>query len=185
MSHPFETLPADKRNRYLRVTFLTTLVLMIVMNFISAPLKTSDAPLGMISYEFVGNPVNAQKILNSWSHQVKLVAAFSLGLDYLFLFVYSTTIALACIWAADILRNAQWPLAWAGAPLAWGQWIAALLDAIENLALLLLLLGSVSSPLPEVAFWAATGKFTLIFLGLIYAIYAWVVNLLERRNQDR
>jgi hypothetical protein len=36
----------------------------------------------------------------SWDQSAQLHAAFSLGLDYLYLPLYAVTIALACVWAA-------------------------------------------------------------------------------------
>src|SRR5258708_545445 len=51
----------------------------------------------------------------------------NLGLDYLFLILYSTTLAFACIWAAGQLPPGPWVNA--GVWLAWGQWTAALFDA--------------------------------------------------------
>jgi hypothetical protein len=135
-----------------------------------------------------------QQILASWDQRAQLSAAFSLGLDYVFMLAYSTTIGLACIWTADVLRRRSWPLAWVGAPLAWvgaplawvgaplawGQWLAAAFDATENIALVVILFGTVQAPWPEVARWCAIFKFSLIFLGLVYAFFGLVVSLVVK-----
>jgi hypothetical protein len=47
--------------------------------------------------------------------------------------------------------------------------LAALLDATENAALIVMLWGTLVEPLPSIARWCATGKFTLIAVGLVYA----------------
>ncbi len=41
----------------------------------------------------------AARILSSWDVGARLHAAFSLGLDYLFMLVYSCTLALSSLWA--------------------------------------------------------------------------------------
>ena len=73
------------------------------------------------------------------------------------------------------LTSRGWPLAGEGAALAWGQWLAAWFDAVENIALIAMLFGAVVSPWPQVAYWCAVIKFALVFLGLVYAFYGGVV----------
>ena len=102
-------------------------------------------------------------------------AGFSLGLDYLFMVAYSTTIALGCLWAADAFRARLPGLAAAGPWLAWGQWVAGLCDAVENVALTVMLLGGVADPWPGLAWWCATPKFVLIVAGLLYSLGAVAV----------
>jgi hypothetical protein len=75
-------------------------------------------------------------MIEAWNETERIDAAFSLGLDFLYLCLYSTTIAFACLWAAGVFRARRGKLAAAGAWLAWWQWLAALLDAAENTALL-------------------------------------------------
>ena len=58
--------------------------------------------------------------------------------------------------------------------LAWGQWLAALLDAIENGALLTMLLDVPAQPWPVVAWWCAIAKFALVLLGLLFVLVGGV-----------
>jgi hypothetical protein len=104
-------------------------------------------------------------------------AAFLQGLDFLFLAVYSTTLSLGCLWARRVIVERGWPLAFLGVPLAWGQWLAAACDAIENVALAALLFGGPASPWPQAAWACAAVKFALIFLGLVYVFYGLAVRL--------
>ena len=64
-------------------------------------------------------------------HSARLATGFNLGLDYLYLLLYANTIAMALLWLTEGL-SATWLTTLATA-LAWGQWLAAGLDAIENL----------------------------------------------------
>jgi hypothetical protein len=131
-------------------------------------LRTADAPNGIVSFELAGSVERAGRIVASWNEAAQLRAAFGLGLDFLFLLLYSTTIAWACLWAMERLRGVG-ALAALGLPLAWGQGCAAVLDAVENVALWLVLVGPVVDPWPRLAQVCAVPKFALVFAGLLYA----------------
>ena len=184
MRHPFQSVPSSKRKILFWFLLASTLLLMFILNVVGAPLMTDAAPAGIVSYELAGNPINAEQILSSWNQDARLHAAFSLGLDYLFMVVYAAAISLGCVWAAEIIRSRGWPLASLGVYLAWGQWLAAILDAVENLGLTLILFNPVVSPWPEIARWCATLKFALIFLGLVYALYGLTVGIVSRLARD-
>lgn len=179
MRHPLQNI-RHRRKEIFFILLGLTILLMVLMNFVGAPLTTTEVPLGIISYELAGSVSGAEAILASWDQDAQLRAAFSLGVDYLFLVVYSTTIALACIWSGEVLKKNGWPLASASAPLAWGQWLAALLDAVENMALVIILFGMLAPPWPELAKWCAIIKFSMIFLGMVYAFYGLVSYLAAR-----
>jgi hypothetical protein len=185
MSHPFESLSKNQRKVLFWLALLGSLLLMTTLNIIGAPLITEAAPYGVVSFEFAGNAAQAQTIIRSWDQQARLYAAFSLGLDYLFMLAYSSAIGLGCLWAASVLRAKNKRLARLGAPLAWGQWAAVLLDAVENLALTRILLASAAEPWPELARWCATFKFLLVFLGLAYSLYGLVVVFVARWGSRR
>src|SRR5437899_2321809 len=82
------------------------------------------APLGIISFELAGDLATARQMIGSWDEPAREHALLGLGLDFLFLALYSTTIGLACVWAAGVFRTRRWPLAAVGLSLAWGQWLA-------------------------------------------------------------
>ena len=161
MRHPFEALGADKRKPiFLSLTALT-LVVMGVLNATGGPLKTPAAPQGIVSFELAGDGPSAQAILDCWDCQARAHAGFG----------------LACVWVACVLPSRYRPLAAVGLTLAWGQWLAALLDVVENVALLVILLDSPVAPWPQVALWCAVPKFALVFLGLGYVALGAVVRL--------
>jgi len=54
--------------------------------------------------------------------------------------------------------------------LAWAQFLAAFLDAIENYALIRVLLGSTENIWPALARLCAGPKFLIVTLGLLYII---------------
>jgi hypothetical protein len=187
MSHPFQSLPQDKFGKAFWPLFAVTIILMIALNLVGGPTNTPSAPYGIISYELAGSVQKSLEILNSWDVYTKASAAFSLGLDFLFMVAYSCTIALGCVWSARVLRERDLPFASLGAPLAWGQWLAAILDAVENIALLLILFnfmhaGAVGAPWPQIARWSAIFKFGLVFLGLVYTFFGGAIRLFVKSH---
>ncbi len=178
--HPFEFIPPGWWSRFFWPLLALTVLMIIVFSVTGAPLTNAVASYGVVSFELAGTVENAQKILNSWNANTQIRAAFGLGLDYLFMVVYASTIAFGCGIAARVLDRNGWPLVRLGNYLSWGVILAALLDAVENLALTILIFGAVVPPWPEIARWCAMIKFALIFIGIVYAIFGGVVALVER-----
>lgn len=167
MKHPFQAI---SRVALVPVTISfigAALTLMVSLRILDRPLQTEAAPAGILSFELAGDKATSLEILESWDQSAKLHAAFSLGLDYLFLITYSSAIALACIWATGLNTNSMVRL---GVYLAWAQWIAAVMDGLENTALFIILTQAPEDPWPQIARVAAIIKFTLILLGLLYIL---------------
>ena len=190
MPHPLDFVPPAKRKPIFFAFFAGALILFAVFRVLDAPLRTPAAPNGIVSFELAGTPFQAQAIIDSWHEMAYLLssvegepvpgfvsrayafAAFGLGIDYLFMPVYATALALGILLAAG--RHKGWFSVW-GAWLGWGAYAAALFDAVENYALVrMLLMNQVWSPYSEVAAFSATVKFGLLLLGLFYALVGWV-----------
>ena len=184
MHHPFESIPTGRRWPIFVPLLVLTLAVMAVLNVVDSPLKTGVAPQGIVSYELAGNVSAARAILDSWNPQARVYAGFSLGFDFLFMVLYSTTIAYACTWVSGGWRGKRRSLASVGLLLAWGQWVAGLFDAVENGALWVMLAAAPAAPWPQIARWCATVKFALVLLGLAYAIVGgvWTVAGARRRR---
>ena len=167
---PFGQFSNAARNRMLIVTLILSAILLIAMHVLDKPLRTRYAPRGIVSFELAKNYEHSRQILNSWDAKAKTHAALSLGLDYLFLIFYAILIALACIQVANALQAQKSFLAGIGPILARAQFLAATLDALENLALIQLLLDSSRTWLPGLARWCAIVKFGIVGAGLSYII---------------
>lgn len=177
MTHAFERIKPERRSRYFYVFLIATLLLMVVMNWIGAPLNTEEAPYGIVSFEFVTNWDEAQAIMTSWGEDGLVRAAFIQGLDFLFPLVYSSAIGLGCVMASGILQGRRWPLAGSGGMLAWGLWLAAGFDYVENVALTSLLFGAQGDGWAMLSTFCASVKFLIIFLGLVYTLYGLMIRL--------
>ena len=174
MRHPLEKIPEPYRPRCFWVLLVTSGVLVLVFAVTGTSLNTAAAPQGIVSLQIAGSVTKASEMIASWDSKARLLAAFGLGVDYLFMPVYAMLFGLACIGAAQQLRRSKWPLATLGSWLAWGLWLAAIFDALENIAQMVMLLGPVVSPWPEISTVCAYMKFTLIFTGVVYAFYGVV-----------
>ena len=172
MKHPLDFIPNTSRKPIFWVFLVLTLVLFAIFRPLGAPLTTSTAPSGIVSFELARTPANAQAMIASWDSRAQLFAAFGLGFDYLFMPSYAFAIALACLLAAGRHPGG---FARIGAWLGWGAFLAAIFDAVENIGLWNSLLGNVNSLWPGVSFWCATFKFALILLGITYGLIGWIL----------
>ncbi|MBE2200692.1 MAG: hypothetical protein IAE79_18910 [Anaerolinea sp.] len=148
-----------------------------VLTLIGRPLTTPAAPQGIVSFEFAGTLTNAQAIIASWDARTQIVAGLSLGLDFLYPLVYAAAIALSCLAAAPHLPGR---LGRFGPVMVGGMAAAAVLDYIENISLIQLLLGSSSALWAPLAWGCAAVKFTLVFLGMGYALVGGTLALKKR-----
>lgn len=178
--HPFQWLSTSQQKLAFAAFLILMSLLAVGMNALSRHLKTDVAPRGIVSFELAGELSLAQRMVDSWGQLGQIRAGISLGLDYLFLFAYSSTIALACVWVARGLPKRVVFLALLGVVLAWAQFGAALLDALENYALIRVLLGSQAKSWPVVARWCAIPKFVIVGIGLAYVVIGGLVVLIAK-----
>ncbi len=171
MRHPLDFLPSEQRKPLFLSLLILTLILFAVFRALDAPLRTAAAPNGIVSYELAGEIKPAAEILASWNERAQLFAAFGLGLDYLFMPAYALTLSLGILLAASRHTGGFAKL---GAPLGWGALLAALFDAVENFSLWQFLLGDFQKLWPSLAAFCAIIKFTLLLLGIIYALIGWM-----------
>jgi hypothetical protein len=190
MQHPLEFIPDEYRKRIFLTLLLLTLSLFAVFRVLDQPLRTPVAPNGIVSFELAGNAQTARAITDSWKQMSLLLssvagqpnpdivnlpyilAAFGLGIDYLFMPLYSFALGFGTLLAAG--RHVGWFRS-LGAVAGYGAFAAAGFDALENYALFQILLNKIYSPYPEVAYYCAAIKFVLLIFGLLYVLAAWLL----------
>lgn len=149
---------------------IMTIIVMIAMKVTGIPLETPVSPNGIVDFEFAGNVETAKAMMASWEAKNpgygRIYAAYNMGLDSLFLFVYSHAIGLACLLVG---RKIQ---AWrkVAVVLAGLQIAAAIFDLVENYGLTQLIQGSESEVFPQLAYFCAIPKFVFIIVGLLFSI---------------
>ena len=170
MPEPYKWLTESAQRLVLLISFLLSLTLLTAMHSLDHALITQTAPRGIISFELAGSTEKVSQILNEWGPEGKAYATLSLGLDYLFLIVYALFLSLSCVRIAKHLKSRfPYAAAW-GFVLGWAQFIAALLDAIENFSLIKLALDYQPKSWPEIARWCAVSKFGIVGVGLVYIL---------------
>jgi hypothetical protein len=174
MRHPLELIPPEFRS----LVFWPLLALTLVFTWGLAILGP-----GVIPLELAGTVQAASTLIKKWKTQrgARTAALIGTGLDYLYIPIYSCTLALGCIMAGGVFA-ARGAVAGLGPLLAWGQWLAGMLDVAEDFALLKMLVGPVADPWPRVARGCALPKFLLIAAGSVYAIAGGVAWLLSRHG---
>ncbi len=144
-----------------------------VMIAIFLVLKFLDTTPSIVAFEFAYDFSTAESMMAAWGEDGKTNARWSIYIDFIFLVVYSSTIALFLLRAASRFEaNSMWSNA--GKLIAWGQWDAALFDIVENVMMLLTINGASSWVNPWVAYWCAVFKFLFLGIGVLYLIAAWL-----------
>lgn len=161
MLHPFSWIPERHHGRLLAVLALLLAGLTAALAWIGAPLVTAAAPQGIVSFELAGSEATARAILASWTPAQRERAQLCQGLDGLYLFVYPALLSLACVRVAGSASG----FARVARATAWAVLAAAPLDAVENLALVQLLLSGPSEGWAQLARACAVPKFALVGLG--------------------
>jgi pimeloyl-ACP methyl ester carboxylesterase len=151
------------RRTALWVTGAVAFILGGVLLALERPMWDAGGP-GIVGFELAGSAGAARDILVEWGSSGRDAARLSLWLDFAFLVAYGTFVTLA---AAALGRRA----AVVAAPLA------AACDAVENVALLLVLGGRGGATAPVVAAVFAALKFVLIG----FALGSIAVALVARR----
>jgi hypothetical protein len=173
--HPFQWIAEPAQKYVLPVLIVLALVVMVCLYVMGIPLQTRAAPQGIISFEFAGSLANAECMIESWGKDGPMYAGLNLGLDYLYLVLYSCALGLGCAVVARSFSNRCRFIAVPGIILSWALILAAFLDAAENLALIQVLLGADTELWPWLAFFCAVPKFIFVTVGFIYAAVGGIV----------
>ncbi len=150
---------------------------MAVLSIVGKPLINDTAPLGMISFEIACSPGAAEEIVKSWDDYARENTLLSLKLDFVYLVSYALTLGCGCAWTAGGVRAQGFSrTALIGVLLATGQCIAGLLDAVEDIALIIIMHGTIATPWPQIACLCAVPKFLLIIAGVFYCLIGIAVH---------
>ena len=178
MALPLESVATDRRRFRQAVIWLIVGnvavggILMVVSNEIT----TDAAPNGIFSLEFAGTAEDAARIQAAWSPQQRTYAGFALGLDYLYMVLYATGLALLCTKASVVARaRPRNLLAAMAATAGYLAILAALLDATENAASLELLVSEPTDAWATTVVVAASAKFLLLGVVIVVLVVAAIV----------
>jgi hypothetical protein len=183
LRHPFEWLTPSGQIRAFIFFFILSALVIVSLQVTGVHLVTKGSPSGILSFEFAGELSAAQNMVNSWGQTGRVYAGLNLGLDYLFLLVYACAIGLGCVLVARRFSPRTAFLANLGILIAWAQVGAAMLDGVENYALIRVLFGTDLAVWPVVARWCAIPKFSIVGAGLLYVIIGTIVVVVLKVKQ--
>lgn len=173
--HPFGWLSQDGQRRIFLLGLILTIAVMAALNRQGQSLRTDLSPRGIVTFELVGTLEGAEAIRGGWDEAGRINAGLNLGLDYLFMLIYATALSVGSVIASRNWSRFGRSAELAGVLLSWLALIAGLLDAVENYALIRLLLGSTNDLWPIVARWCALPKFGIVAVGLVYIVLGRLV----------
>lgn len=172
--------PEAADSRLLWITFLSLLFLAAWVGISRADphLKNKRFWRPMLAFEFAGSVDESRRVIETselGDPETREKFRRALLWDFVFLFLYPASTALACFIATRFL-SAQGLIDFRyGLILMCMQFLAGILDIMENIALLRILGGPIESPWPQLAKWCAIPKFTILFAGTLYAITGGIV----------
>lgn len=168
--------------RTLIILTVVGLVATIGIRFLFDPLEAimqESGGYGIIDYELAFTAEKADAMLQAWGETGRDATWRSLLIDFAFMPSYALLFGGITLLIARAMSGS---LAVIGRWLAVGQWAAALLDALENVMLLIVLgaPGNVPALPPLVAGVSASIKFGLIGLAILYWAAAGIRRLTRR-----
>ncbi|HEV7400821.1 MAG TPA: hypothetical protein VGN84_11205 [Solirubrobacterales bacterium] len=154
----------------------------IALLLIDRKLEASGGP-SILGLEFAGSERRAAQIMGEWGSHGRYLARLSLWIDFGFMLSYGTFFTLAALATRDFARERGLRgLAIAGIATPFFAAAAALFDAAENIAWLLVLGGHGGSLAAPFATACASLKFLLIGLAIAYALWGLASRVLQGRG---
>ncbi|MFT5762479.1 MAG: hypothetical protein ACI8WA_001609 [Polaribacter sp.] len=178
---PFENITVKVEKKLTFSLFYLLIISAIVLRYFNLTLENEIAPYGILSFELAGTLEQSVEIINSWSPLSKTLAGLSLGFDFLFLLIYTLFISLLIhkvnerLWIGKSFYKV-------GVILIWSMFITAIFDAVENAALIKLLIENYEQYWSSVAYSFALAKFFLISISLLYLIYSAALLLFKKSS---
>jgi len=155
------------KKRFFIIATISLLLFIAIMRYLDGFLITENSANGIISFELAKDMVRSREIMTAWNATARSAAGISLGLDFIFLVIYSSFIAALI----GVLNDRLWQnhsFYFIGKLLVIAIFGAAFMDVIENIALIKILLGSHDELWSLIAFYFASLKFIIILICIIY-----------------
>lgn len=175
--HPFLSIANESLTWWFIATLIGSGFCFFFLNATGRRLRTAAAPMGIVSLAMSETGSQSRRVISSWDDTAQDDAWRNLSLDYIFIPLYTTALALISIKAAHWFTDtgALW-MSNLTIAFAWGAWLAGLLDVAENSALLrsLQVYPDVPDGLARMASWCARLKFLLIGMAALMALFGFV-----------
>lgn len=147
----------------LKNLFFASLVMALAslgaLGSIDTHIKNMAAPAGIVSFELCAYSEACSVIAQSWGPHAQLMAALSLGVDYLFMVAYPAAICFGLLLLAECVPPSIRSITVFAAR---ASWVAGAADAVENYCLAQMLLVPAAQQFAWPASIAATVKFAFL-----------------------
>ncbi len=152
------------------IAALATVVMIVVMRFMGVGLESKFSPLGIVSLELSKNFDQAKSMIDEVG--VKPFQ-WNIGIDFLFIIAYMMFLFLCCKALMNNYRSSG--LKTIGLIFLELSVLVAVLDLIENIAMLITLGGYGTNTSVTVSYWAAIAKFAVAALVVVYILIASIL----------
>ena len=160
----------------LTVAAIASFLMVVVLRWQGAPLKTPLSPRAIVDLELAGTPQRLHALLMNWDLSV---VKMNIWLDFLFIVSYTLFLSIAAAicamkWQAGIMRQL-------GLTLVRLAYLAGILDVTENLLMLQSITGNFTSLSLQLTYYCASIKFGLAAIILLYLLVSLPVAI--RKNK--
>lgn len=178
----FEKNSKSTNKKLFVVLLISTLASVFIMQHFDSQLKTTESPMGIISFEFAKDVEKSIKIVDSWQEKNVIKAAnINLKYDFVFAFFYISFISLLIFLVSNKRKNS---IKIIGKTLIWAMLFIALLEIVENTSLIQLLTGNIKQVWATIAYYTAIPKFSIVFLSIFYVIVNATLLIFRRRRSS-
>jgi len=182
LKSPFIKIDKKRLKNRTIILFVLLVLGIVLMKYLNSFLINDIATKGIVSFELAKDVNVSQNIINSWNVVATAAAGYSLIIDFLFLLIYSSFLALLVHHTNEkIWKNTS--IYKVGVVLIFAQFIAAFCDVIENISLLQLFKNTTQF-WTSMAYYFASIKFILIVLGILFIVVSWVLKVLKRLKKS-
>ena len=172
LQHPFERVPPGRLRRCFVPVLAGTLASGAAMLWL---LGSEAVVMSLLELLTADSVPELEQIVAGMTPEERTRIAFLGGFDFLFGALWTTLIAIACVWGSRVFRHPG--LKRLGVALAWLAWFAYLLDFPENGAYVSAVHGSAVEALRvagATAFWLRMSIFALLDAYLTLAVLVWL-----------
>ena len=144
---------------------------LVVWGLAFIPFGLIGDPQQMIRLQLAGTAARAAEIVGAWSPLETIDMAYLQGIDSVHLLAYGVVLSAAAVWASRRYRGgaAQW-----GALVAWLVVAGAILDAFENVGMIIMIRGTVTPAIASTTTALAIAKFSALGIVALYVLVAAV-----------
>jgi hypothetical protein len=178
---PLLTAPLHQLRRRFWFLLIANFIYVVAVHFILQPVTSGE----IVRFEMAKEAGVAETMVANWKASGNFNKAVTgVYLDFLFILLYSSGLATACVFLAKLTKHEI--LGRAGKIFSYLLIIAAVCDIIENIAMLKSMQGVVKSWNVMLAYDMAATKFSIVILSLLFIIIClifWGLNFIEPKSK--